>query len=236
MRNLLVLALLAGAVAGGSGDAEKAKRKEAIQRFAKAQAKNRAHFHGYRWMQREQVFLDRERRAIRTFSMKLTRKGEIQSILTNSAILKPKKPKLRFMETDKQRRQRKELLPWVEAAEKVLRRYIYFPTDKMAAFLARAEVEPGTGSQEGAILAKAGNFLSAGDLVRVWIDPKTLQLRRIDYRTTVRGDAVRGWVAYRTLKDKKAHYPARTELTAPGRKIRLVLENEPPLPPAPNKK
>ena len=223
MRGALPIVL--ACTAAFAADTEDDQRKEAVEKFAAVQAKNRASFHGYRWLQRDTVYLDREVRAVRTFRMLLDDKGELEAVLASHALRKSKKPKLRIAVTQKDRKREKEFVRWIETAEKTLRGYVYYPTAKMTAFLKKAKVEPGTGSMEGAVAASGANFLTPGDMVRVFVDPKSLKPLRIEYHARIGGDAVRGWVTYGTLEGTDRYYPARTELTAPGKKVRLVLVN-----------
>jgi len=201
------------------------KRKEAVSKFADIQAANRKSFHGYRWNQREEVFLNRERRARRSFVAELDQQGKVTATLQSSALIKPRKPKLKLVYTAADKKRDKELLAWVERAERVLRAYVYYPTAKMTAALKRAKVKQGTGSYEHAVVADATDFLNPGDTVRVWVDPKAMRPIRLEYTTRVKGESVRGRIAYELLKESKAYYPWRAELYSARRKIQLKLEN-----------
>jgi len=201
------------------------KRQEAVEKFAEVQAENRKTFHGYRWNQREEVFLNRERRARRSFLLQLDKEGKLTSTLQSSALIKPRHPKLKLTYTPADKKRDTELIDWVEAAEGVLREYVYYPTAKMTAALKGAKIEQGTGSYEHAVIAGATSFLHPGDTVRVWIDPKTLRPIRMEYTTRVKGEPVRGRVSYELLADTESYYPWRAELSSARRKIQLKLEN-----------
>lgn len=201
------------------------KRQAAVAKFTKIQASNRKSFHGYRWNQREEVFLNRERRARRSFVAELDKKGTITTTLQSSALIKPRKPKLRLVYTAADKKRDKELLAWVEQAERVLRTYVYYPTAKMTAALKRARIAQGTGSYEQAIVADATDFLNPGDTVRVWVDPKAMIPIRLEYTTRVKGEPVRGRVSYALLKESDKYYPWKTELYSARRKVQLKLEN-----------
>jgi hypothetical protein len=201
------------------------KRQEAVGKFADVQASNRKSFHGYRWNQREEVFLDRERRARRSFVAELDKQGTITATLQSSALIKPRKPKLKLVYTAADKKRDKELIAWVEQAELVLRAYVYYPTAKLTAALRRAKVVQGTGSYEHAVVADATDFLNPGDTVRVWIDPKAMRPIRLEYTTRVKGESVRGRISYELLKKTQAYYPHRAELYSARRKIQLKLEN-----------
>ena len=85
---LLLLLLLIPA-----GADEDQKRAEAVAKFGELQETNRKFFHGYRWNMRAEVFLDRERRARRSFLMQLQKDGKLVSRLQNSSLIKSRKPK-----------------------------------------------------------------------------------------------------------------------------------------------
>ncbi|MHC4938700.1 MAG: hypothetical protein ACYTHK_07000 [Planctomycetota bacterium] len=217
---LLLLLLLIPATAD-----DEQKRAEAVARFGETQAKNRRFFHGYRWAMREEVFLERERRARRSFLMQLDKEGKLVFRLQGSSLIKSRKPKVKIVTTQADKKREKEMIAFVEAAEAALRRYVYYPTDRMTAALGGAKIERGTGSYEHAAVATAANFLDAGDTVRIWIDPESNRPLWMEFTTRVQRESVRGRVAYELYGKTGHYYPWRAEIYSSRRKIQLKLEN-----------
>jgi hypothetical protein len=206
-------------------------RKKAIATFAKVQRENRKALLGYRWNQREQVWVDRERRANRTFAMGFDVSGRLQATLLSHSDIKSKKNRDLMRSAAARQKKAKELRAWVEEAESILHQYVYHSPAKMVEFLERAEIKQGEGAYAEAVAAFGASFARPGDHVRVWVNPTTMHPVRIEYTSRVGADAVNGWITYGTLEEGKRYYAARSELRAPAKKIRLTLQNFNPKPP-----
>jgi len=208
-----------------------AARKKAILKFARVQRENRMALLGYRWNQREEVWVERERRATRMLSLGFDVAGRMQATLLSHKDIKAKRRRDRMAPTTTLKKQTKALRTWVEKAEKIVHAYVYYSPAKMVAFLERAEIKQGEGAFAEAVAAYGTGFAQPGDRVRIWVDPATMHLVRIEYATQIGGDAISGWVTYGTLEDGKRYYAARSELRAPSKRIRVTLQNFNPLPP-----
>lgn len=205
------------------------ERREAVRRFSKAQQTNRRKFHGHRWTKTEEARLNREPRARRSFLMSLDKEGKLGSILRSSVRIQSRNPKLRMAVTDADRKAERELIQWVEAAEKVINQYVYYETNAMARMLLTAEVVDGRGAFEKTFQATGRGLIARGDLVRVWLDPESLEPLRLEYHARVAGTQVTGWVTYRRHKATGGYFPDRSQLDCRARNIQLILRNTTPV-------
>ena len=194
---LLVVGLGLIAVQAPAQDTGKTATEFGLE-YATAQQKNVGQLKLFTWKTHTILKSEGETKHERTVSNRLNEKGEVvREILEDESAGRDKKG-VRGRRQDKKKSNEEEVL---ESIVKTATLYLFMSTGQEVDFFAKAKITEGEGDMAGTKVVRAASVLSEGDAVTKWIDPGTLQPKKIQFQFTVDEQTVSGEVMYRPIEN-----------------------------------
>ena len=106
----------------------------------------------------------------------------------------------------------------------LVKSYAHMPPEKLQAFMAGAKSQPGTGDLQGALHISGGDALQPGDSLAIWIDPKTMMMRRIEVKSAFEEKPVLLTAVYQSAANGPT-YVGKVTLAYPDKQVEVTVDN-----------
>ncbi len=196
------------------------------EEFAQAQKENGAALKQYTWKSRTEMKMKGESKSVKLEQVRYDLDGKQQK----TAIGEPQKQQAQQggggrrggrMKAKMIEKKKKEFAELMKTLGQLVASYAHLPPDKMQAFAQNATMGP---TEDGGVMIQGLNVLHPGDTMRVWIDPASYMMRRVEINTAYDKNPVHFAGEFRPVSDGPT-YPARLVLEYPDEEVELVIEN-----------
>ena len=223
-RLLIALVLAASSQLGPVAAQDKAA-------FAAAQSANTKLLHQYTWTSRTELKLKGESKKVTLEQVRYDATGALQKTPLPGGTPEPKaapapppgrrggRVKAKVIENKKE-----EFAELLQNVVGLVKSYAHMPPEKLQAFMAGAKSQPGTGELQGALHISGGNAMQPGDSLAIWIDPKTMMMRRVEVRSAFEEKPVLLTVAFQSAADGPTH-PGKVTLAYPDKQVEVIVDN-----------
>ena len=196
--------------------------------FGAAQAANAKVLRDYTWTSRTELKMKGESKNVKLEQVRYDATGALQKTPLPGGTPEPKPAppfgrgsRLKKKIVDNKKEEFAELLQNVVA---LVKSYGHMPPDKLQAFMAGATSKPGTGELQGALHISGGNAMQPGDSLAIWIDPKTMMMRRVEVRSAFEEKPVLLTAAYQTAPNGPTHL-GKVTLAYPDKQVEVTVDN-----------
>ena len=165
--------------------------------YSSAQQKNIDQIKQYRWKTSTVVTQGGEVKRTRVVSNRLSEKGEMVQTVDEDEKSGRDKKGLRGKRQDNKAEDKEDY--FVEIVAK-MSAYVFMTKGQEVDFFDKGSVSDGSGDLQGTRMIRASDVLATGDGLTKWVDPETLQTKRIDVFFLVDETTVKGEVLYRPIE------------------------------------
>ena len=202
------------------------------EQFAQAQKENSAALEQFTWKSRTELKLKGESKNVNLEQVRYDIDGKLQK----TAIGAPpqEQPKERSSRRGRRGRERvkekiienkkEEFAELMQGLAQLAGSYAHMPPEGLQKFAQNAGIGQGEGPLQGTVQIRSGDVLHAGDLMSVWVDPASYNMRQVEIHSIYEEKPVTVTVEFRSVADGPT-YPARSTLSYPDKEIELTVEN-----------
>ena len=166
--------------------------------YATAQQKNLDQLKLYTWKTHTTMQVKGETKYERTLSNRLNEKDEVvQAVLEEESAGRDKKG-VRGRRQDKKKDGKEE---WLESIVKAATSYMIMTTGQEVDFFGKAKITDGEGDMAGTKVVRANSVVIDGDGASKWIDPNTLNPKKITFQFVMDDYTINGEVVYRPIEN-----------------------------------
>lgn len=197
--------------------------------FGAAQAANAKVLRDYTWTSRTELKLKGESKNVKLEQVRYDATGALQKspLPGGTPEAKPapapsgRGGRLKKKVVENKKEEFAELLQNVVA---LVKSYGHMPPDKLQAFMAGAKSQPGSGELEGALHISGGNAMQAGDTLAIWIEPKSMMMRRVEVRSAFEEKPVLLTAVFQTAANGPT-YLGKVTLAYPDKQVEVTVDN-----------
>lgn len=219
MQRMLVLMIGLVLFVGVQPILAQGQNAERAEKIAEARKKNAALLRQYSWTSRTELKEDGKVRDIRVELVNYGPNGQLQCTPLNEQGASMPRGFLRRHVAEEKKHKTQEYLTGLRS---LLDQYTLPTTGKVLDFIDRAQVRlPGPG---GLVLLTGNNVVNPGDSMSLWVDAGTHQTRKVEIKSTYKGDPVTVTATFKALPGGPTHLEY-AEVEVPAKNMSLQVHN-----------